>query len=178
MVFINVSNVVRKMDEINKNVLYVSYDGMTDPLGQSQVLPYLTGLSEKGYSFDLISFEKKDRFSSIKKTIVNICEKASITWHPMTYSKRPPILSTIWDMLKLNQKIKYIGKKKEIHLIHCRSYLPAIFGMKYKKKWNTSFLFDMRGFWANERVDGKIWNIKVFPYSSIYRFNQIIIKSV
>ncbi len=46
----------------NQNVLYISYDGMTDPLGQSQVLPYLIGLSEQGYAFDLISFEKKERF--------------------------------------------------------------------------------------------------------------------
>ena len=158
------------MDEVNKNVLYISYDGMTDPLGQSQVLPYLIGLSENGYSFDLISFEKKERFNTVKNTIIDICEKANIVWYPMTYSKRPPVVSTIWDMFKLNQKIKSIGKKKEINLIHCRSYLPAIFGMKYKKKWTTSFLFDMRGFWANERVDGKIWNIKTFPYNYIYRY--------
>ena len=26
-----------------KQVLYLSYDGMTDPLGQSQVLPYIIG---------------------------------------------------------------------------------------------------------------------------------------
>ncbi len=29
-------------------VLYLSYDGMTDPLGQSQVIPYLVGLSKRG----------------------------------------------------------------------------------------------------------------------------------
>lgn len=39
------------------NVLYISYDGMTDPLGQSQVLPYLTGLSKSGYRFKLVPFE-------------------------------------------------------------------------------------------------------------------------
>ena len=41
------------------NILYLSYDGMTDPLGQSQVLPYLAGLSKKGFRFHLISFENK-----------------------------------------------------------------------------------------------------------------------
>ena len=44
-----------------KKVLYITYDGMTDPLGQSQVLPYLVGLSEKGYKFTILSFEKKER---------------------------------------------------------------------------------------------------------------------
>ena len=28
-------------------ILYISYDGMTDPLGQSQVIPYLVGLVKK-----------------------------------------------------------------------------------------------------------------------------------
>jgi len=26
-----------------KRILYLSYDGLTDPLGQSQILPYLEG---------------------------------------------------------------------------------------------------------------------------------------
>ena len=39
------------------HVLYLSYDGMADPLGQSQVLPYLEGLVSKGHKFSLISFE-------------------------------------------------------------------------------------------------------------------------
>ena len=59
---------VRSMDEItttnsmfegkSKNILYLSYDGMTDPLGQSQVLPYLIGLTKEGFTFHIISFEK------------------------------------------------------------------------------------------------------------------------
>ena len=29
-----------------------------------------------------------------------------------------------------------------------------------KRKYPIKFLFDMRGFWADERVDGEIWNLK------------------
>ena len=47
---------------MNKHALYLSYDGMTDPLGQSQVLPYIIGLQQKGIAFTLISFEKIERF--------------------------------------------------------------------------------------------------------------------
>ena len=41
--------------------LFLMYDGLTDPLGQSQVLPYLKELS-RNYSFDVIGFEKKEIF--------------------------------------------------------------------------------------------------------------------
>ena len=37
--------------------LYISYDGILEPLGQSQVLSYLEGLSNKRKIY-LISFEK------------------------------------------------------------------------------------------------------------------------
>ncbi len=37
------------------HILYISYDGMTDPLGQSQVLPYLKGLAKKGYKKESIT---------------------------------------------------------------------------------------------------------------------------
>ena len=30
-------------------VLYISLDGMTDPIPQSQVIPYMEGVSKHGY---------------------------------------------------------------------------------------------------------------------------------
>ena len=49
-----------------KKILFLSYDGMTDPLGQSQVIPYLEGLSKSGYGITILSFEKKERFKKMK----------------------------------------------------------------------------------------------------------------
>jgi glycosyltransferase involved in cell wall biosynthesis len=73
-------------------------------------------------------------------------------------------------MVKLNQKIKILGRKNVFDMIHCRSYIPAIFGLKYKRKWNTKLLFDMRGLWADERVDGGLWNLKNPIFKIIYNY--------
>ena len=43
-------------------ILYISYDGVLEPLGQSQILSYLKNLSLSNKIF-LLSFEKKKRFS-------------------------------------------------------------------------------------------------------------------
>jgi glycosyltransferase involved in cell wall biosynthesis len=48
-------------------------------------------------------------------------------------------------------------RSKKIALTHCRSYLSALIGLHLKRKRKIPFLFDMRGFWADERVDGGIW---------------------
>jgi len=52
---------------MKKNIIYVSYDGLTDPLGQSQVVPYLTKISNENKKIDIISFEKKEAFEISKK---------------------------------------------------------------------------------------------------------------
>lgn len=143
---------------------------MTDPLGQSQVLPYIIGLTKEGYNFTLISCEKKDRYSQNKNTIEAICKENNIEWLPIFYTKRPPIISTIWDIHKLNKRAKEQHKKKQFSLIHCRSYITALIGLGFKQKHAVKFLFDMRGLWADERVDGKIWDITKLHYKTVYQF--------
>ena len=153
-----------------KNILYLSYDGMTDPLGQSQVLPYIIGLTKKGYHFHLISFEKPDRFLAHKKDILKICDENNITWVPMLYTKRPPLFSTIWDVWRMKRKASELNKEYSFSMVHCRSYLSALIGLSMKRRFKTAFLFDMRGFWADERVDGNIWNLKNPIYRWVYNY--------
>ena len=155
---------------MTKNVLYLSYDGMTDPLGQSQVLPYIIGLSKKGYKFHLVSFEKPNRFKQNRKVIERICSENEIEWHPLMYTKRPPLLSTIWDVRKMKRKSYALHRKYNFSIVHCRSYLSSLIGNSMKIKFGISFLFDMRGFWADERVDGKLWDLKNPIYKWVYNY--------
>jgi glycosyltransferase involved in cell wall biosynthesis len=138
------------------NILYLSYDGMTDPLGQSQVLPYLVGLSQFGHNVSLISCEKLYRFEKEKNTIKGICSSATIQWFPLSYSKRPSLLGKISNLYRINKQANLLAKKNQV--VHCRSYMAAIIGLRLKKQFNLKFVFDMRGFWADERIDGNIWS--------------------
>lgn len=153
-----------------KNILYLSYDGLTDPLGQSQILPYIEGLSKHGYTFTIISFEKPERFKTGQRRIEKRCEESSIDWHPLTYTKNPPVFSTIYDIDKLQKKAEELHRQKSFSLVHCRSYITSLVGLKLKENYKLPFIFDMRGFWADERVDGKIWNLNNPLYKSIYRY--------
>jgi glycosyltransferase involved in cell wall biosynthesis len=157
------------MDEV-KNVLYLSYDGMSDPLGQSQVLPYIIGLSKKGFRFHLISFEKPDRFEKLKDDIQALCDKNEIIWHPRVYTKKPPLLSTLYDVWRMRKLAFKLNKTYRFSIVHSRSYLSAIVGLVMKKKFKTKFLFDMRGFWADERIDGKIWSLANPMFKVVYNF--------
>jgi len=150
--------------------LYISYDGLTDPLGQSQVLPYLIGLSKLGYGITVLSAEKEDNFAEKKIQIKTLCQENNIDWQPIIYTKKPPVFSTLKDVYTLFKKAKQLHQKKNFQILHCRSYISALVGLHFKRKYGTKFLFDMRGFWADERRDGKIWNIEKQPYKLIYNY--------
>ncbi|MDD2412856.1 MAG: glycosyltransferase, partial [Bacteroidales bacterium] len=155
---------------IQKHILYVSYDGMTDPLGQSQVLPYIIGLTKLNYRFTILSFEKKERFADGKALIESICEKHAIDWQPMMYTKKPPILSTLWDVFQMKRKIRQVQKSNPIDICHCRSHISSMGGRMLQQQKGIPFLFDMRGFYADERVDGGLWNLKNPVFKMVYTF--------
>jgi glycosyltransferase involved in cell wall biosynthesis len=152
------------------NTLYISYDGMTDPLGQSQVIPYLIGLSKKGHSISIVSCEKSERFKKSADFIKQLLEANSISWHPVPYSELPSIFSKQLNLIRIQGVSKNICSENKIELIHCRSYMAALIGLKLKNKLGIKFIFDMRGFWADERIDGNIWNIKNPIQKSLYSF--------
>lgn len=153
-----------------KNVLYISYDGMTDSLGRSQVLPYLCGLSEQGYGVTLISAEKPEVYEDGKSAVEKIVAGAGIDWQPVGYTKRPPIVSTLKDIFKIKKKAVELYRLKKFDIVHCRSYISAFVGLALKRRFGCRFVFDMRGFYADERVDGRIWNTQRFVYRMVYNY--------
>ncbi|WMJ72902.1 glycosyltransferase [Cytophagaceae bacterium ABcell3] len=151
---------------MKESVLYISYDGMTDPLGQSQVIPYLKKLSELGFQFSVVSCEKEDKFEELGGKIRYALEDVKIDWYPVMYKKSPPGVSTLLNIRNLKKIVTKLFQKKEFSIIHCRSYLPAIIGLAMKRKFQVPIIFDMRGFWVDERVEGGLWNTK----NPVYKF--------
>jgi len=143
---------------------------MTDPLGQSQVLPYLKGLSNEGYVIHLLSFEKPERFKKHRKHISSICKSANIQWHPQDYASEGGLKNTLKQVWKMKKVAFYLHEKHNFDHTHCRSYISALIGLKLKRRKNVKFIFDMRGFWADERVEGEIWSLANPIFEKIYKF--------
>ncbi len=157
------------LNMLNKHILYISYDGMTDPLGQSQVIPYLIGLSNFGYRITVLSCEKSIKFKNQGATIYDLLKKNNIQWEYIFFTTSPPIISKYYDLFKLKRKATGVYKTQPFTLVHCRSYVAAAVGLYLKKKYAVKFLFDMRGFWVNERVDGGLWNLTNPIYKQAYK---------
>lgn len=147
---------VEKLEESvseRQRVLYLSYTGILEPLGRSQVLSYLSRLSTD-YTFTLVSFEKpsdtvdEDAVRSLQAD----CTTFGIDWKPQTYHHRPRMLATAWDLLVLLWQTLRYSWRNEVRLVHCRSYIPAIAAWLCGKVTGKPFIFDMRALWPDEMV--------------------------
>jgi glycosyltransferase involved in cell wall biosynthesis len=47
--------------------------------------------------------------------------------------------------------------RRRLTIVHARSYVAALIALAVKRATGARFLFDMRGLWADERVDGGLW---------------------
>ena len=139
-------------------ILYISYDGMLEPLGQSQVLAYLERLAA-GRRIHLMSFEKPADWADARRRaeIARRISDAGIHWHPMRYHKSPSVPATAYDIAAGSLKSISLCRRYKLGMVHARSYVAGLMALAAKRTTGARLLFDMRGFWADERVDGGMW---------------------
>lgn len=139
--------------------VYITYDGVLEPLGESQVLPYVHGLAARGVGFTLISFEKREDLAAVERVadLRGSLEREGITWIPLRYHKRPTALATAWDILRGAVAAMIAVREARACLVHARSYVASVMAWIVTRVTRASLLFDMRGFWVDERVEGGLW---------------------
>ena len=145
---------------LRTRVFYVSYDGLEEPLGRSQVLSYLERLS---VSFDLtlVSFEKS--FPPPEWLRAEM-QRLGIEWVPLRYHRQPPVLSTVIDVLAARRALIRAARAGLPDIVHVRSYVPALMALSARAATRGKLLFDIRGFWADERVEGGLWRARGWLY--------------
>lgn len=139
-------------------------------MGQSQILPYLIGLSAHGFQIGICSLEKPERYQENKAQIESMCREAKIEWHPIFYVSKPRFVHSLINKKRVRRKVYELIQSNNIRIIHARSYISAEIALEIKHKTGIPFIFDMRGFWADERVEGGIWNLRNPLFKWLYNY--------
>lgn len=158
--------------------LYISYDGVLEALGESQVVAYLERLASS-YQITLISFEKpRDWRDAVRAARMRTrLTSAGIRWKPLKYHKSPPVLSTAVDILRGIWSAFRWQRQTQGRIVHVRGYVPAMMGLALKRLQRTTLLFDMRGFWADEKADAGHWKRGSFLYRVAKRWERAFFES-
>ncbi|MFN3661816.1 glycosyltransferase [Yoonia sp.] len=133
--------------------LYLTRNGLLEPLGQSQVMAYLRGLS-RDYAITLITYEKHDDWADTAAVARAraACAAHGIRWLPQRFRPRPRIIAPAFSMIRMVWLVRREVRRNGIRLIHARSYIPAAVAGVVSRMTGVPFIFDMRALWPEELI--------------------------
>jgi glycosyltransferase involved in cell wall biosynthesis len=139
-----------------RGAVFVTYNGLLDPLGPSQILPYVERLHAT-WPMRIISFERADRLAdhAAVEGMEQRMARTGVRWTRLRYHKRPSLLATTYDLMQGAVALRYLIETNDIGLVHCRGYVPAAIAFRATRR--VPVLFDIRGLQAEEYVDGGVW---------------------
>jgi glycosyltransferase involved in cell wall biosynthesis len=142
-------------------VLYVSYDGLLDQLGGSQILPYVAGFARNHTLVIALTFEKGERLAGQDRDKLNQTLAAlGIIWKPVRFTRRAGVLGKIWDLARIHLWVGLLALRHKVHIIHARGHPATQAAMAVKGLTGAKVVFDCRGLWADERVDKGGWDLR------------------
>jgi len=160
------------------NVLYITYDGLLDPLGSSQILPYIKGISTHQDGVVILSFEKPERFSQGQQSMLSDIMDYRIHWKPLRFTEGLGFMGKLWDLSRMYFWSFYLANKYTTQVVHARGHAPAQVGLFLKRVLKKKLIFDFRGLWVDERIDKGGWDLSNFFHRLQYKYFKRVEKKL
>ena len=151
-------------------VLYISYNGVATPLVRSQVLPYLRAL-RASTRFDLVTFEQGEN------ALPPSDELAGIALHRLRYHKRPRLLAKLIDLAAGSAVVTWLIVRHDVRLVHARSHVAAAIAAIASRLTGRPFIFDMRGFLADEFAEAGSWRSGGVTHRLVARAERMLLRA-
>ncbi|HEY8432892.1 MAG TPA: glycosyltransferase [Sandaracinaceae bacterium] len=161
-----------RRDPSRYGVLYISMDGLLEPLGHSQIVEPLLRLANRGWRYTVVSLEKSDdvadgaRVASLKRRLRHV----GIEWRFARY-RTGGAQSVLQNLAMLVGRALAAGPPR---LIHARSHLPSAVAALVSKASGAPYIFDFRGYWIEERLLEERWIRPGRPYAIAKRIEAEI----
>ena len=143
-------------------------DGLLDPLGSSQILPYIKGSSRSDLVFFIctINIKNSNKINKVKKIIE---KNKNLHWEYYLFAKKSGKINRLKELILLYTLTFKTFLFEKINIIHSRSYLPMFLCIFLKLFSKVKIIFDTRGSWFDERIEGGMLKQRGFDFL-IYRF--------
>ena len=161
------------MKKPEKKILYLTYDGLSDHIGQSQILPYLLACQDRGISIGIISFEKaskKEKVEAIGKQL----QERGVEWHRIIFSEGGN-LAKLKDFFSFVTTTFRVARRGNYTVVHSRSYFASTIALLLKTFLRKKIIFDKRDFWIDAKVETGRLDLSKFSHRfihSILRFSD------
>lgn len=134
-------------------VTHLSIDGLTTPLGQSQVLAMSERLQSMGWSCTILSLEPEPADEGVLERLEERVAASGVRWRHRPY--RWGRAAAARNVLSMAAMIR--DERQRTDLYHCRSYFGAAFPAALGILGGRPYVFDTRGYWVDEKIEAGRW---------------------
>jgi len=159
------------------SVLYICYQSIAEPLTQTQVIAYLEGLVLVGYQVILLTFEPQDLSADEERMWRSRLLLRGLVWHWVRYHKQPRIPATAWDIVNGTVQGVRLGRRYNVKVVHARAHVAGLMALQIKKLLGVRFVFDVRGFMAEEYADAGLWRSHGTMFRAVKRVERHLVRS-
>lgn len=143
---------------MKRHVLYITFDGLLEPLGESQVVRLVERLSITNTArFTIVSLEKEADLQDLRRigALRDRLQRSNITWRYAEY--RHGVRGNADNMTRVTEAVTTVVQQDLPCLVHARSYQAGVIAMGVWRISKVPYLFDFRGYWVDERIEANRW---------------------
>lgn len=138
---------------------------MTEPLGQSQVIPYVLGLARAGFSMTIVSLEPEDTPPEATENVRARLEEAGIRYVPGRRRRSHRFTIKLQEATRELASAIRVAASDRPRIVHARSYFAAtIADVIAHLTPKAQLLFDVRGLLGEEYIDAGHWTARTPQY--------------
>jgi hypothetical protein len=154
------------------DVLYISFDGLLQPLAFSQVVRVVTGLAERGLRYHVLSIERPADLEKVelRRFVSDKLHSAGVGWTPLAAASMGSARLAMRAAAQMALQASRIARRERIRLIHARGYHGAVVASALKRLLDLPYIFDARGYWIEERSGPGGW----FSSSTSYVAGKLV----
>ncbi len=135
------------------NITHVSLDGLTTPLGQSQVLAVSERMQIMGWQCTIVSLEPPAADRSSIQSVRERLARSGVRWHYHPY--RCGFMGAVCNVAAMTEMMRRVSRETDI--FHCRSYFGAFLPALGNTIADIPYVFDTRGYWIDEKMEAGRW---------------------
>ena len=140
-----------------RELLYVAYWGLLEPLGQALVLPAIRSFAERKLRVTLISFEKAHDLDQPQKlgALNEELRQRGVLWLPLPYHKGATTIAKARDILA--GVTAALRQAPSPDIIHGRTFVGGLMASVISALERVPFVFHNEGFWPDQQVEAGVW---------------------
>lgn len=140
-------------------ILYLTQDGLLEPLVHSQVVRVIERLAILGWRYRIVSLEKvKDLADETRvRQLRARLAAAGVSWEFARFDWSQSASAAAHNLGYLTQRAVELARAGQLRGLHARAYVPAVAALAAWNATRLPWIFDARSYWIDERLEEGRW---------------------